>query len=217
MQIRGLFGFINMPAYQWQFNREKLCSGSLLLKKIRPTRRWRSDCGLPRRIRALQGDITQLSVDAIVNAAHESLEVGGGVNGAIHRAAGPEWLAECRKLGKCKEGDAKITKGGRLSAKFVIHTVGPIWAGGAYCEAELLASCYRRSLEVAVEHGVRSVAFPGVSTGVHGHDVKAAATIAVTTVSSFLAREASIREVIFCCFLAEDFAVYERILEQAPA
>jgi O-acetyl-ADP-ribose deacetylase (regulator of RNase III) len=163
-------------------------------------------------MRAVQGDITKLSVDAIVNAAHESLEFGGGVNGAIHRAAGPGLLAECRLLGGCKEGDAKITKGGKLPAKNVIHAVGPIWAGGAYGEAELLASCYRRSLQVAVENDIESIAFPSLGTGVHGFEIRTAARIAVHTVSLYLGHAASIREVIFCCFSAEDLAVYERIL-----
>lgn len=172
---------------------------------------------LPERaaLRAVHGDITTLSVDAIVNAAHESLEVGGGVNGAIHRAAGPELLAECRKLGGCAEGDAKLTKGGWLAAKHVIHTVGPIWAGGAYREAELLASCYRRSLEEAAAHGAQSIAFPSLGTGVHGYDIRAAAKIAVNTVAAVLANGNPIREVIFCCYSAEDLTVYERLLGKA--
>jgi len=166
-------------------------------------------------MRAARGDIARLSVDAIVNAAHESLEVGGGVNGAIHRAAGPALLAECRLLGSCKEGDAKITQGGRLPAKYVIHTVGPIWAGGGFGEAETLASCYRRSLEVAAEHGVRSISFPSLGTGVHGYDIRAASKIAVRTVREFMAKSNAIREVIFCCYSDEDLGVYERQLGRA--
>jgi O-acetyl-ADP-ribose deacetylase len=163
-------------------------------------------------MRALLGDITKLAVDAIVNAAPESLEIGGGVNGAIHRAAGAELLAECRSLGGCKEGYAKITKGAGLPAKYVIHTVGPIWAGGAFGEAELLASCYRRSLQVAEENGIESIAFPSIGAGVHGFEIRTAARIAISTVSLYLSHASLIRDVIFCCFSAEDLAVYERIL-----
>jgi O-acetyl-ADP-ribose deacetylase (regulator of RNase III) len=166
-------------------------------------------------LRALRGNITKLSIDAIVNTAHESPEVGGGVNGAIHRAAGPDLLAECRQLGGCKEGDAKLTKAGRLPAKYVIHTVGPIWAGGGYGEAETLASCYRRSLEVTAQHGVESIAFPSLGTGVHGFDIRMASRIAVDTVMGVLARGAGIKKVIFCCFSTENLAVYEQILRQA--
>jgi O-acetyl-ADP-ribose deacetylase (regulator of RNase III) len=166
-------------------------------------------------LRALKGDITTLAVDAIVNAAHESLEVGGGVNGAIHRAAGRALLTECRLLGGCREGDAKITKSGRLPAKYVIHTVGPIWAGGSFGEAEILASCYRRSLEVAAEHGVQSIAFPSLGTGVHGYDIKAASKIAVKTVREFMAKGGPIQEVVFCCYSDEDLGVYERELGHA--
>ena len=154
--------------------------------------------------------------DAIVNAAHESLEVGGGVNGAIHRAAEPELLAECRKLGGCTEGNAKLTKGARLLAHYVVHTVAPIWAGGAYGEANLLASCYRRSLEVAAEHGIKTIAFPSLATGLYGYDMKAAAKIAVNTVNSYVAKNtSSIQEAIFCCLLEEDLVIYEKIMEDA--
>jgi O-acetyl-ADP-ribose deacetylase (regulator of RNase III) len=163
---------------------------------------------------ALKGDITRLSVDAIINAAHESLEVGGGVNGAIHRAAGPQLLEECRQLGACRQGDAKITKGCWLPAKFVIHTVGPIWAGGGFGEAETLASCYRRSLEVAAQHGVTSIAFPSLGTGVHGYDINAAAKIAVRTVSEVIANGNAIREIIFCCYSDEHLGVYEKLLQR---
>lgn len=164
------------------------------------------------RITLVQGDITTQQVDAIVNAANERLLGGGGVDGAIHRAAGPQLLAECRTLGGCPTGEARITKGYRLPARFVIHTVGPVWRGGGKGEPELLASCYRSSLRLAVDNGVKTVAFPSISTGVYGFPIEQAAPIAIGTVQDFLADETSIEEVRFVCFSPGDYAVYEQEL-----
>lgn len=159
-------------------------------------------------LRAVQGDITRLDVDAIVNAANASLLGGGGVDGAIHRAAGPELLAECRTLGGCATGEAKLTRAYRLPARYIIHTVGPVWQGGTQGEAERLAACYRNALRLAVEHGCASIAFPCISTGVYGYPFEPAADLAVATVRATLADCPGLREVVFCCFSASDFDDY---------
>ena len=163
---------------------------------------------------AVQGDITTLQVDAIVNAANESLLGGGGVDGAIHRAAGPDLLEACRALGGCDTGDAKITPGFRLPARYVIHTVGPVWHGGDAGEPEKLAGCYRRSLELACRHGIRTIAFPSISTGVYGYPIQAAARIAIHTVSTFLQERTEAPDTTFCCFSAKDQEVYQQLLAE---
>jgi O-acetyl-ADP-ribose deacetylase (regulator of RNase III) len=163
-------------------------------------------------LRAVQGDITTLAVDAIVNAANSSLLGGGGVDGAIHRAAGPGLLAECRLLGGCPTGQARITRGHRLRARHVIHTVGPVWRGGAHGEAAQLAACYRSSLDLALAHGLRSIAFPCISTGVYGYPKNDAAKVAVHAVREHLVAHSDIDEVIFCCFGADDLALYEALV-----
>ncbi len=172
-------------------------------------RTWRAG-----RIAVVQGDITKLDVDAIVNAANPSLLGGGGVDGAIHRAAGPALLEECGALGGARTGEAKITRGHRLPARHVIHAVGPVWRGGEHGEDEALASCYRTAMRLAAERGLRSIAFPAISTGAYGFPVERATRIAVTEVMRSLESETSVATAIFCCFSAADRAVYEGILDE---
>ena len=165
-------------------------------------------------IETTQADITTLAVDAIVNAANSSLLGGGGVDGAIHDAAGPELLDACRLLGGCETGNAKMTDGFRLPARYVIHTVGPIWSGGIRGELELLRNCYCNSLRIAADSGLRSVAFPSISTGVFGYPVQSAAFVAVDASLAFARSETTINRIIFCCFSASDKAVYDELLRR---
>jgi O-acetyl-ADP-ribose deacetylase (regulator of RNase III) len=166
------------------------------------------------RIEVIDGDITKMEVDAIVNAANKTLLGGGGVDGAIHRAAGPELLEECRTLGGCETGQAKITKGYKLPARFVIHTVGPVWKGGGNREDDLLADCYHNSLALAVENGIKTIAFPSISTGAYGFPIERAAGIAVETVRKFLQEDTSIEKVIFVTFGKRDYEIYVRTAEE---
>jgi O-acetyl-ADP-ribose deacetylase len=168
-----------------------------------------ADIPVALKLQAVRADITGLAVDAIVNAANSTLLGGGGVDGAIHRAAGPGLFAECRTLGGCKTGDAKITKGYNLPARHVIHAVGPVWRGGTQGEPELLAACYRRSLELAREHGCRNIAFPAISCGIYGYPMAAGARIAVRETSAFLGKHTSIERVVFALFDEASLKIYE--------
>ena len=161
-----------------------------------------------------KGDITKLEVDAIVNAANKTLLGGGGVDGAIHRAAGPELLAECKLLNGCETGEAKITKGYKLPAKYVIHTVGPIWRGGGHGEDELLRNCYVNSLALAEKYNLKTIAFPAISTGVYSFPFERAALIAINAVKEFGKRNSGIEKVIFVCFLQRDYEIYLRMLNE---
>jgi O-acetyl-ADP-ribose deacetylase (regulator of RNase III) len=165
-----------------------------------------------KRIELVQSDITKLAVGAIVNAANQSLLGGGGVDGAIHRAAGPLLLEECRTLGGCPTGEARITKGYNLSAKFVIHTVGPVYQGGKHGEPEKLANCYRNSLKLAVENSIKSIAFPNISTGIYGYPKEEAGRIAFGEITRFLTENSKIEKVVFCCFGAENYLLYRYLL-----
>lgn len=163
------------------------------------------------RIAIVQGDITRLEVDAVVNAANASLLGGGGVDGAIHRAAGPRLLEACRRLGGAATGEVKITEGYNLPARYVIHAVGPVWNGGGHREDELLAACYRNSLRLAVAHGIGTLAFPAISTGAYGFPLERAARLALREVRAFLEAHDEVRQVVFCCFSTSDVAIYEAV------
>jgi len=167
---------------------------------------------MPERIMVVEGDITTLDVDAIVNAANESLAPGAGVCGAIHRASGPELAAACARIGHCPTGQARLTLGFKLKARHVIHAVGPIWRGGDRGEEALLVTCYGNSLRIAEESGIRRIAFPAISAGVYGYPLERAAHVAIATVRQELARRPAIEQVVFCCFGAEPAAIYRRLL-----
>lgn len=166
------------------------------------------------KIEIIQGDITQLEVEAIVNAANEKLLGGGGVDGAIHRAAGPELLAACRELDGCPTGEAKITKGYNLPARYVIHTVGPVWQGGGHNEKNLLASCYRNSLQLAVDHKLRSIAFPSISTGVYRFPIDQASRIALRVILDFIASDEASPRVVMACFSEQDLDIYRTVYQE---
>lgn len=166
------------------------------------------------RIEVILGDITKLDVDAIVNAANPSLMGGGGVDGAIHSAAGQELKEECSMLGGCQTGEAKLTKGYRLPARHVIHTVGPVWGGGEFREDDLLRNCYRNSLSVAIQNNIKTIAFPAISTGIYGFPIERAAKIAVDEVNKFLSKNDLIEKVTFVCFSQNDFNIYKNIISE---
>jgi O-acetyl-ADP-ribose deacetylase (regulator of RNase III) len=172
---------------------------------------------MPTTIRAIRGDITTLDVDAVVNAANSTLLGGGGVDGAIHYAAGPELLDECRRLGGCPTGEARLTRGYRLPARWIIHTVGPVWKGGTRGESALLAACYESSLRLAAEKQLRSVAFPAISTGAYAYPLQLATEVAIASVRGFLTECGDFDEIIFCCYSGEDFATFKRALSKQGA
>jgi O-acetyl-ADP-ribose deacetylase len=167
---------------------------------------------VPATLEALRGDITRLAVDVIVNAANSSLLGGGGVDGAIHHAPQPDLVHECRLLGGCKTGEAKLTRGYRLPARHIVHTVGPVWRGGSHGEADLLAACYRNSLRLAAAQQAASIAFPSISTGIFGYPIMQAAQVAIEAVRSEVALHAGIQKVVFCCYSPDDLRVYAEAL-----